>query len=277
DASWLVTTTYYDAEYRPVQSVRQLNDLGGMTTERVSTKYKYDLAAVVQQQQTDHESSGTVSNSHLKSFSYDHADRLLSIKEKLKIGALEKEVTTVAHRYNVLGQLQSKWLHSDDAARFRRRTDYVNNIRGWVTDGKTVYKQIDGGPELPFFKYGLSYANGGSYTNGNINQMQWSGKDEASFTKGLSFSYDGVDRLTESAGLSAYADIESGITYYKNGNIKTLSRAGASVDNLTYTYAGNRLSSISDASGNNSGVKSGSSSYGYDGNGNMTSDGNRGA
>ncbi|MDQ6482671.1 RHS repeat-associated core domain-containing protein, partial [Dyadobacter sp. LHD-138] len=40
---------------------------------------------------------------------------------------------------------------------------------------------------------------------------------------------------------------------------------------------GNRLSSISDASGNNSGVKSGSSSYGYDGNGNMTSDGNRGA
>ncbi|MDQ6482626.1 DUF6443 domain-containing protein, partial [Dyadobacter sp. LHD-138] len=39
DASWLVTTTYYDAEYRPVQSVRQLNDLGGMTTERVSTKY----------------------------------------------------------------------------------------------------------------------------------------------------------------------------------------------------------------------------------------------
>jgi RHS repeat-associated protein len=45
------------------------------------------------------------------------------------------------------------------------------------------------------------------------------------------------------------------------------------VDNLAYAYSGNGLSSESDASG----VKAGSSSYGYDGNGNMTSDGNRGA
>jgi hypothetical protein len=40
---------------------------------------------------------------------------------------------------------------------------------------------------------------------------------------------------------------------------------------------GNRLSAISDGSGDNSGVKAGPSSYSYDGNGNMTSDGNRGA
>lgn len=48
-------------------------------------------------------------------------------------------------------------------------------------------------------------------------------------------------------------------------------------DNLTYTYLGNRLSTITDGSGSNLGVKNGVSNYGYDGNGNMTSDGSRGA
>jgi len=276
-SAWLVSTTHYDAEYRPVQSVRQLNDLGTINSERISTKYKYDLAPVIDQEKTDHESSAAVTNSHLKTFSYDHADRLLSVKEKVTLGAVSKEVTTVAHRYNTLGQLQSKWLHSEDAVHFRRRTDYVNNIRGLLTDGKTVYKKTDDGADLPFFAYGLSYANSGNYTNGNISQAQWSGKDEAAFTKGLTFSYDGVNRLTASAGLFGYADLESGITYKGNGNIKTLTRAGVAVDNLTYNYVGNRLSSIDDASGNNSGVKSGSSSFSYDGNGNMTTDGNRGA
>jgi YD repeat-containing protein len=49
------------------------------------------------------------------------------------------------------------------------------------------------------------------------------------------------------------------------------------VDNLTYVYTGNRVTSVTDASGNNTGIKSGTSSYAYDANGNMTSDGNRGA
>ena len=93
----------------------------------------------------------------------------------------------------------------------------------------------------------------------------------------MSFTYDGANRLKESAGLSTYADTESGITYDKNGNILTLNRVGAASDILTYVYTGNRLSSVDDASGNNTGVKSGTSSYGYDANGNMTSDGNRGA
>jgi RHS repeat-associated protein len=278
--AWLVSTIRYDAEYRPIEVVRELPDLGAaITTERVSTAYKYDLAPVVAQQQTDHLSSATgpIINSHWKVFQYDHADRLLSVTEKVKLGALEKQAATVAHRYNTLGQLQSKWIHSDDLLQFRLRTDYTNNIRGWITDGKTVYKQIQGGPDNPFFSYGLSYANGSSYTNGNISQMQWNGKDEAAFTKGLSFAYDGANRLTGSTGLSGYGDTESGITYDKNGNIKTLVRAGVAVDNLGYTYAGNRLTGINDATGSNTGVKGGSSSYGYDGNGNMISDGNRGA
>ena len=158
-----------------------------------------------------------------------------------------------------------------------RRTDYTSNIRGWQTDGKTVYKQTVSGSDLPFYAYRLAYANGSSYTNGNISSMLSSGKDQTAMTKGLSFTYDGASRLLASAGLDNYADTETGMTYDLSGNIKTLNRGGASVDNLSYNYSGNQLSSLNDGSGNNRGVKGGASSYGYDANGNMLTDGNRSA
>ncbi|WP_149241132.1 DUF6443 domain-containing protein [Dyadobacter sp. 32] len=275
--SWLSTVVYYDSEYRPIQTVRELYDLGATTgIERLSTKYKYDLAPVASEQKTEQLLS-TGTNTHVAYFTYDQADRLLAVSEKVINGSKTKQAYTLGQRYNALGQLRSKWQHSDDGVLFRHRTDYTNNIRGWMTDAKTVYKQTVNGGDLPYYSLGLAYDNGANYTNGNISQMQWSGKDESAFTKGLSFAYDDVNRLTGSAGLSGYGDTESGILYDKNGNIITLIRAGAAIDNLVYTYASNRLTSINDATGSNTGVKSGASSYGYDGNGNMTSDGNRGA
>ncbi len=109
--------------------------------------------------------------------------------------------------------------------------------------------------------------------------MRWKGKDATSYTTGLSFSYDGANRLTGSTGLASYAETESGITYDKNGNIKTLNRAGFAVDNLTYQYigAGNQLTSIVNTGANGNGVKNGASDYSYDANGNLLIDGNRGA
>ncbi len=275
--SWLTSATYYDIEYRPIQATRELYDLGAGAIEKVSTQYKYDLAPIVSEQKTEQILAGNVTHTHLATFSYDHADRMLAIKEKVTSGASVKEAFTVAQRYNALGQLQSKWFHSDDGSKYRLRTDYTNNIRGWLTDGKTVYRKEAIGPDLSYFGFGLTYANGATYTNGNISQMQWLNKDEAAFTKGLSFSYDGANRLTGSTGLNGYLDTEKSITYDKNGNLKTLVRAGAVVDNLTYAYLGNRLSAVTDGSGSNLGVKNGVSNYGYDANGNMISDGNRNA
>ena len=58
------------------------------------------------------------------------------------------------------------------------------------------------------------------------------------------------------------------VSYDANGNISALTRensSGGILDAFTYVYSGNRLSSLS-----------GSSSYGYDGNGNTTYDGKRG-
>ncbi|WP_215234228.1 DUF6443 domain-containing protein [Dyadobacter linearis] len=274
---WLTHVVYYDGEYRAIQTARELYDLGAGAIERVSTQYKYDLAPVVTEQKTEQVLAGNVINTHVATYTYDHADRLLSVKEKVTNGAKNAEAVTVAQRYNALGQLQSKWFHSDDGTKFRLKTAYTYNIRSWLSEGKTFYKKVENGPEVSYYGFNLAYSNGATYTDGNISQMQWLGKDEATFSKGLSFTYDGANRLTGSTGLSGYLDTEKNITYDKNGNVKTLVRAGAAVDNLTYAYTGNRLSNVTDGSGSNLGVKNGASSYAYDANGNMTTDGNRGA
>jgi YD repeat-containing protein len=50
---WMVATNYYDSELRTIQSVRQLYDFDAAAIERVSNKYKYDLAQVIDQQKTE--------------------------------------------------------------------------------------------------------------------------------------------------------------------------------------------------------------------------------
>ncbi len=278
--SWLTSVFYYDAEKRVIQTVRELHDLAG-AIERVTLQYQYDLAPVVAEEKTEHVLGGTVANALVKTFEYDHADRLLSVKEKASNGTYQKEAVTLAQRYTILGQLKSKWFHAyeEEITRFRRRTDYTHNIRGWMTAGQTNYLYQASLPESPFYGFELAYANGSNYTNGNISSMRWKGKDATSYTTGLSFSYDGANRLTGSTGLASYAETESGITYDKNGNIKTLNRAGFAVDNLTYQYigAGNQLTSIVNTGANGNGVKNGASDYSYDANGNLLIDGNRGA
>lgn len=274
---WLTGVTYYDAEYRPIQASRELYDLGVNSLERVSSQYKYDLAPVFSEQKTEQLLAGNITHSHTATFQYDHADRLLSVNEKIISGNKAKEASTVAYRYNTLGAPQSQWLHSTDNVHYLRKMNSIYNIRGWQTEGRTVYKQQDNGPEQNAFGYNLAYANGNNYSNGNVSQVLWLNKDEVSYAKGLNFSYDGASRMTGSTGVGGYGDTESGITYDKNGNIKTLTRAGSVIDNLTYTYLGNRLTAVTDGSGSNLGVKSGASNYASDANGNMTSDGNRGA
>jgi RHS repeat-associated protein len=67
----------------------------------------------------------------------------------------------------------------------------------------------------------------------------------------------------------------------KNGNIKTLQRfeLGAAIDNLTYTYEGNRLIKIEDAAAATTGFKNAvntTNEYWYDANGSMYKDDNKG-
>ena len=93
------------------------------------------------------------------------------------------------------------------------------------------------------------------------------------------FTYDGVNRMLNAThGTGAYT--EKVMLYDKNGNIKALQRYGNGlIDNLTYTYSGNQLTKVEDATGNAAGFSNGASAaneYTYDNNGNLTKDNNKG-
>ena len=92
------------------------------------------------------------------------------------------------------------------------------------------------------------------------------------------FTYDGVNRMLDAThGAGLYT--EKVTSYDKNGNIKGLQRYGNGlIDNLTYTYSGNQLTRVDDATGNSAGFSNGTSTtneYTYDNNGNLTKDLNK--
>ncbi len=108
---------------------------------------------------------------------------------------------------------------------------------------------------------------------GNISEWEWT-RDNT--TDAYSLEYDALSRIKESRlfrnGNPVDALSESGISYDSNGNILSLTRTGedgSAVNDLTYHYDGNRLTSLSDGD-----VQS--QNYAYDADGNMTFDGRTG-
>jgi RHS repeat-associated protein len=149
--------------------------------------------------------------------------------------------------------------------------------------------------------------------NGNISQIEWqvAGREKQAF----SYTYDKLNRLTEAKyadihtgnwgpngnGWPSQIDqnnrFNETMTYDKRGNIQSLVRKGVllqdnnfyyglmassfgTIDNLTYNYTTdkNRVSSISDAADGTKGFKHNNSAsvYGYDDNGNLISDTQKG-
>lgn len=234
-------------------------------------------------------------------FTYDHAGRLLQTWHSLNGAA---EILLSMNRYNELGQLVDKELHSTNGTQFRQNVDYRYNIRGWLTRINNSDLEIEEGETKDYFGMELFY-NAGAGTsnspqyNGNISAATWSFSQGLGTVKeqGYNFSYDPLNRLLAASHLqSALPGIwsagqydESGITYDFNGNISTLQRKGENgvqIDNLTYNYGStrtNRLLSVTDNTANATdklkGFKDGNTSgndFTYDVNGNMLRDLNKG-
>jgi len=99
---------------------------------------------------------------------------------------------------------------------------------------------------------------------GNISASRWIQQGASGQT--YYYNYDSYSRLT--GGIHGGGNNEQYIGYDSNGNISALTRTGAQAAGLSYTYSGNRLTSL---------TKDGSPySYAYDSNGNTTTDGLRG-
>ena len=121
----------------------------------------------------------------------------------------------------------------------------------------------------------LGYNTGSSpQYNGNISSQQFTRHNltPALVTDTYSYTYDAVNRLTQ--GAMAGNKGRETVTYDRNGNIGTLTRTGISstvVDNLAYTYTGNRLTRVVDAATSTDVDYQlpGTTNYTYDANGNV--------
>ena len=141
----------------------------------------------------------------------------------------------------------------------------------------------------------LTYNNGTTGFNGNITKLSCS--LPYGLSQNYSFTYDGANRMldaiySESYSMNQNVDryTEKVTEYDKNGNIKKLQRYGQTgassyglVDNLTYTYNGNKITRVDDAvtatsyTGGTNFINGASTSneYVYDANGNLTKDLNK--
>jgi RHS repeat-associated protein len=181
--------------------------------------------------------------------------------------------------YNELSQLTNKKVGNN-----LQSIDYAYNIRGWMT-------KINDPANLSgkLFGYEMKYQNPQTNGwipryNGNISEIDWKSSQDDVLRR-YNYEYDPLNRLVGGYYLEPNSSIvwvgyfHEYYNYDLNGNITRLVRMGKPVapqttaqqiDELIYTYAGNRLNTVTDISQNPSGYPLGGSTIYYDKNGNMT-------
>lgn len=153
-SKYTVSALYYDHRGRVVQ-MRSTNSLGGCDFEYFS----YTFTGNVKRHQLVHYAPGKGTQTEEYDYSYDHAERLLSVSHKLNSSAA---VTLAQYTYDETGRVKTKKLAGETST-------YDYNIRSWLT-GITgnkftqtlAYNQTVNGitPSKP--QYG-----------GNISAMKW--------------------------------------------------------------------------------------------------------
>ena len=249
---------HYDAYGRVIQYVDKDSD-GWLS--RYSTKYDF-CGNIVATKEKHKAPNGRIH--YMKTiYTRDLRGRVISCSREVDGVSLP----VVTYSYDYLGRLIFK------SADSRMNEIYIYDIHGWETVRIAEYAGSN------VFTQTLSYASTstsgvpGLYS-GLISESVSSHNGQQSQTYG--YRYDSGARLVDAVHLvgtsSSLVNTEKDITYDLNGNIKTIKRYGATAldDNLSYTYFGNRLTSVADA------VESSSYTYTYDDAGNMTSDTGKG-
>ncbi len=300
-ATKLTKAYFYDKYGRGIQSQGNnhlyLVQNPGSTTLADITTTVYDWAGKVLTIKQVHTPGVTSAMTIQKQYNYDHFGRLLKVTQQNNTDAA---VLLAQHSYNELGQEIEKNLHSENSgSTFLQSVDYRRNIRGWLTSINNGSLSNDGsltnddGTDL--FGMDFSYQDnfGGLNTskyNGNITALRWSSSNASlsasALLKAYVYAYDDVNRLVSASYAAKYGSWLPGsqyaesMTYDLNGNITGLVRrnsATTAIDNLTLTYTGNQLLSVSDAGNATQGFLDNinqATEYAYDANGNMTSNGN---
>ncbi|WP_291872396.1 DUF6443 domain-containing protein [Chryseobacterium sp.] len=278
DDNWTKNYSHYDTKGRAVGTY-SINHLGGYT----KTESKLDFGGVPQTVITKHKRLNTDTERVItENFTYDHQNRLLVHKHQVDNNP---EEILVQNKYNELSQLENKKVGGVSIGSPLQSIDYKYNIRGWMTNINDP-ANLNG----KLFGYSVKYnkpltEDWSARYNGNISEIDWATQNDNTLRRYV-YMYDPLNRLTG----GYYIEPNSSILwvgtfneYYKydlNGNITKLTRTGEPpigqttslmIDDLTYSYTGNRLQSVTDTSGNFNGYPIGGNIIGYDDNGNMIS------
>ena len=249
-----LSAIYYDRYGNITQTVFE-NNAGGVS---VITNTHDFLGNVLTEKESHSLADGTeslLSRIH----EYDRAGRLMQT-----VTDLDGVEVVTRNTYDPVGRLEMTVVSSGEVSDTTLRS---YNVRGWQTE-------IQNDSWSAQMRYNNPQLSGSmaSFT-GNISEWEWT---RGNSTDTYSLEYDALSRIVDSRlfrnGNPVDALSESGISYDSNGNILSLTRTGESgstINDLAYTYDGNRLTSLSDGD-----VQS--QNYAYDVDGNMTFDGRTG-
>jgi len=166
-----------------------------------------------------------------------------------------------------------------------QKINYKWHLRGWLL-GINLDASNNPTPtasEADLFSYKLDFETAGFY-DGNIGKQTWKGVDNNA--RSYTFAYNTAKQLSNAtySGINGENFNLQGISYNKNGSIKTLQRFGQTgtnayglLDNLSYNYNGNRLTQITDSQNSNNTwefVQRGNPSYNFYTDGSLKSDAN---
>ncbi|MDR4892723.1 MULTISPECIES: DUF6443 domain-containing protein [unclassified Chryseobacterium] len=282
DDNWTKTYFYYNTKGEKVAE-KSWNHLGGYTKK----EFRLDFSGALDESYTYHKKGPSDAEVTIQErFVYDDQKRLL--KHYHKVNSQTEELLA-ENTYNDLGQLINKKTGNTTGIPLQS-IDQTYNIRGWITkvnDPANLNGKLFA-YELKYHNPAYSTVSTGKY-NGNIAEIDWSSADTGTFRR-YNYQYDGLDRLKNGIYSEPNATVpqnnyyNEALTYDLNGNIQSLRRNrllqnfGAQLlDDLTYTYTGNRVNTVSDASSNYGGYPASISTViPYDSNGNMISHEDRG-
>ncbi len=281
-AAVLYKVFYYDDFGRASRTYAQ-HYLAGTTAVNNGSNYDtYDYSYNFNNQVTDigrlHYTTANLTAATVAigtAYIYDHMGRKTQTLSAIHDGGTVSPTPTILSQndYNEIGQLKTKHLHSTNSgASFMQDIAYTYNERGWLR------KSSSG-----LFEEQLQYNTGtNKQYNGNIAYQSY-GTGASPDAKTFTYTYDQLNRLLTANSSDNYN--ENNISYDLNGNIQTLDRyqgsATVKIDQLSYNYTSgtnktNQLQTIMDGSGSSTGIKTGGPyTYGYDPNGNVTTDPSR--
>ncbi len=307
-SQYLVTTHYYDAKGRLVQTLCDNHKNGVDVTTNL---YDFSGKLLSSYQYINNPTAGTAGVIRLlTNRTYDHAGRLIKITKQLNDHAtFRRDIAT--NYYDALGRLQRKEFKGASGNVIESMT-YTYNIRGWL---KGINRNYVKGTETGYFGQELHYDAG--FTNreysGNIAGTTWRGS-KINTPNAYGFLYDAAGRLLRANFTQATSTNTWGKTFHNydswmgdgtnyvtaydaNGNIRRMQQWGAKgtsthakIDDLTYTIydstgltASNKLYKVVDAVNDPKSMlgdftdqqPTSTFDYAYDRSGNMTRDENK--